>query len=308
MLPVDSRTRRLPSPRSATLTATSSVSVGDGPYQSPRDYGYLLTIGSSRARRLGVALQDVSILGGRIRIASMYVPASGTAGAHIDGLQVGGRYAQATPNTVLQVGDGSYAVFLQEAALPGRLGTDTGSSACASSPAIARSSSASRAAGAAGEARRGSSWLLFGLAPLATVGGPSLVERAGAAAGRRPGARAVAIAERFLGIRYVWGGASPFSGFDCSGLVMYVYAQLGIHLTHFSGAQWSEGTRILSPEDLAPGDLVFFHPGPNGPGHVGIYIGGSQFIHAPHTGDVVKISSLYESNYSFSYVGGVRPY
>jgi cell wall-associated NlpC family hydrolase len=126
--------------------------------------------------------------------------------------------------------------------------------------------------------------------------------------GSGPGARAVAIAERFLGIRYVWGGANPFSGFDCSGLVMYVYAQLGIHLTHFSGAQWSEGTRILSPEDLAPGDLVFFHRGPNGPGHVGIFIGDSQFIHAPHTGDVVKISSLYESNYSFSYVGGVRPY
>jgi cell wall-associated NlpC family hydrolase len=65
---------------------------------------------------------------------------------------------------------------------------------------------------------------------------------------------------------------------------MYVYAQLGIHLTHFSGAQWSRHAH-LSPEDLAPGDLVF-PPRPNGPGHVGIYIGDSQFIHAPHTGDV----------------------
>ena len=74
---------------------------------------------------------------------------------------------------------------------------------------------------------------------------------------------------------------------------MYVYAQLGIHLSHFSGAQWNEGTPIAA-EDLAPGDLVFFHPGANGPGHVGIYIGGNNFIHAPHTGDVVKISSLYE--------------
>jgi NlpC/P60 family len=282
--------------------------VGDGPYQSPHDYGYLLTIGSSRRDASGVALQDVSILGGRIRIASMYVPASGTAGAHIDGLQVAGRYAQATPNTVLQVGDGSYAVFLQEAALPGRLGTDLGLVGVRVVTGDRQILVGVTRAGAAGEPRRGSSWLLFGLAPLTTVGGPSLLSVPALPQGGGPGARAVAIAERFLGIRYVWGGASPFSGFDCSGLVMYVYGQLGIHLTHFSGAQWSEGTRILSPEDLAPGDLVFFHPGANGPGHVGIYIGDSQFIHAPHTGDVVKISSLYESNYSFSYVGGVRPY
>jgi peptidoglycan hydrolase-like protein with peptidoglycan-binding domain len=121
------------------------------------------------------------------------------------------------------------------------------------------------------------------------------------------GARAVRIAERYLGVPYVWGGATP-AGFDCSGLVMYVYAQLGIHLTHFSGAQFNEGTRILQPEDLLPGDLVFFDPGPNGPGHVGMYIGGGEFIQAPHTGDVVKISSLDGSPYSFSYVGAVRPY
>jgi cell wall-associated NlpC family hydrolase len=118
----------------------------------------------------------------------------------------------------------------------------------------------------------------------------------------------VGIAMHYLGVRYVWGGSSPFSGFDCSGLVMYVYEQLGIHLTHFSGAQWNEGTRILTPDDLAPGDLVFFHRGPSGPGHVGIYVGGSDFIHAPHSGDVVRISSLYESSYSFSYIGAVRPY
>jgi cell wall-associated NlpC family hydrolase len=122
------------------------------------------------------------------------------------------------------------------------------------------------------------------------------------------GARAVAIAEQYLGIRYVWGGANPLSGFDCSGLVMYVYAQLGIGLTHFSGAQWNEGTRILTTDDLAPGDLVFFYPEARGPDHVGIYIGNGEFIHAPHTGDVVKISSLDESSYSFSYVGAVRPY
>jgi cell wall-associated NlpC family hydrolase len=122
------------------------------------------------------------------------------------------------------------------------------------------------------------------------------------------GARAVAIAEQYLGVPYVWGGANPLFGFDCSGLVMYVYAQLGIGLTHFSGAQWNEGTRLLTTDELAPGDLVFFYPGRLGPEHVGIYIGDGEFIQAPHTGDFVKISSLDDSTYSFSYVGAVRPY
>jgi hypothetical protein len=117
--------------------------VGDGPYESPRDYGYLLTIGHRRDASVSRSRREHPR--GRIRIASMYVPASGTAGAHIDGLQVAGRYAQATPNTVLQVGDGSYAVFLRKLRCPDASEPTSGLSACASSPAIARSSSASRA-------------------------------------------------------------------------------------------------------------------------------------------------------------------
>jgi cell wall-associated NlpC family hydrolase len=104
----------------------------------------------------------------------------------------------------------------------------------------------------------------------------------------------VGIAMRYLGVPYVWGGASP-SGFDCSGLVMYVYAQMGVSLPHYTGAQWNVGVPV-SRSDLEPGDLVFF----DGLGHVGIYIGGGQFIHAPHSGTVVQISSLsgwYASNY-----------
>jgi cell wall-associated NlpC family hydrolase len=98
--------------------------------------------------------------------------------------------------------------------------------------------------------------------------------------------QAAQIALRYLGVPYVWGGASP-SGFDCSGLVMYVYAQLGISLPHYTVAQWN-ATDPIAPSQMEPGDLVFF----DGLGHVGIYIGGGQFVDAPHTGAVVRIDSL----------------
>jgi cell wall-associated NlpC family hydrolase len=100
------------------------------------------------------------------------------------------------------------------------------------------------------------------------------------------GGQAVAIAEQYLGVPYVWGGASP-DGFDCSGLVMYVYAQLGVSLPHNAYEQYLALPHVPT-SDLEPGDLVFF----NGFGHVGIYIGGGMIIHAPHTGTVVQISSI----------------
>lgn len=109
----------------------------------------------------------------------------------------------------------------------------------------------------------------------------------------------VGIAMRYLGVQYVWGGSSP-SGFDCSGLVAYVYAQVGVSLPHYTGALWNVGVPV-SRSDLQPGDLVFF----DGLGHVGIYIGGNAFIHAPHTGDVVKISSI-SGWYADTYVGARR--
>jgi cell wall-associated NlpC family hydrolase len=105
----------------------------------------------------------------------------------------------------------------------------------------------------------------------------------------------VGIAMRYLGVPYVWGGSTP-RGFDCSGFVSYVFAQIGVSVPHSSYSQFGMGTSI-SISALQPGDLVFF----TGASHVGIYIGGGQFIHAPHTGDVVKISSLsgyYSSNFA----------
>ena len=111
---------------------------------------------------------------------------------------------------------------------------------------------------------------------------------------------AVGLAMQYLGTPYVWGGAAP-GGFDCSGLVMFVYGQLGVALPHHAADQYNYGVPV-SRDQLEPGDLVFF----DGLGHVGIYIGGGQFIHAPHTGDVVKISSLNDSWYAATFVGARR--
>jgi peptidoglycan DL-endopeptidase CwlO len=110
----------------------------------------------------------------------------------------------------------------------------------------------------------------------------------------------VGIAMQYLGVPYSWGGASP-SGFDCSGFVMYVFSRIGVSLPHSAAAQYGYGSPV-SRSELAAGDLVFF----NGLSHVGIYVGGGSFIHSPHTGDVVKISSLYDSWYASTYVGARR--
>jgi cell wall-associated NlpC family hydrolase len=112
----------------------------------------------------------------------------------------------------------------------------------------------------------------------------------------------VGIAMQYLGTPYVWGGASP-SGFDCSGLVMYVFAQVGVSLPHYTVGQYNYPNAVSVPRnELQPGDLVFFA----GLGHVGIYVGNGQFIHAPHTGDVVRIDSLSGSWYSSEYDGAKR--
>jgi cell wall-associated NlpC family hydrolase len=108
------------------------------------------------------------------------------------------------------------------------------------------------------------------------------------------------IALQYLGTPYVWAGASP-AGFDCSGFVQYVFGQVGVSLPHNAAAQYGYGAPVPR-EALQSGDLVFF----NGLGHVGIYIGGGQFVHSPHSGDVVKISSIYDSWYASTWVGAKR--
>ena len=113
------------------------------------------------------------------------------------------------------------------------------------------------------------------------------------------GTKIVNYAKHFLGVPYVWGGSSP-RGFDCSGLVRYVYAHFGVSLAHSSYAQFTSGRRV-GRGGLEPGDLVFFH----GLGHVGIYIGGGRFIHAPHSGTRVSIAS-FGGGYSSDFDGARR--
>lgn len=96
-------------------------------------------------------------------------------------------------------------------------------------------------------------------------------------------------AYNFLGIPYLWGGTTP-SGFDCSGLVQYIYSHFGVSITRTTYEQIKDGVEVQR-DKLQPGDLVFFGTKED-PHHVGMYIGDGRYIHAPRTGDVVKISSL----------------
>ena len=111
----------------------------------------------------------------------------------------------------------------------------------------------------------------------------------------------VSIAQQYLGVPYVWGGASP-SGFDCSGLAMYCYAQVGISLPHNAAMQYASITHVAHGSEQ-PGDLVFFGYSAGGIHHVGIYVGGGSMIDAPYTGVDVR----YDSAFSGDYFASGRP-
>ena len=114
------------------------------------------------------------------------------------------------------------------------------------------------------------------------------------------GNRVVSYARHFLGVRYSWGGSSPRTGFDCSGFVRYVYGHFGIPLPHSSFGDVVRGRRVPR-RWLRPGDLVFFA----GASHVGIYAGRGRFIDAPHSGAVVRITTM-RGWYGASYYGARR--
>lgn len=117
-------------------------------------------------------------------------------------------------------------------------------------------------------------------------------------------AQVVQTALQYLGVPYVWGGESP-SGFDCSGLTKYVFAQHGVSLPHYAASQYNLGAPV-SDGQLQPGDLVFW--GPGHPHHVGMYIGAGKYIEAPNFGEVVKISELeFDGDYAGARRYPLRP-
>ncbi|MEO5876295.1 MAG: NlpC/P60 family protein [Streptosporangiaceae bacterium] len=147
----------------------------------------------------------------------------------------------------------------------------------------------------------------LGKPPTSPKDPPPVVDQ-GQASQKAMGAVKAALAQ--LGVPYSWGGGNAsgpsygtdqganIKGFDCSGLTLYAYAQVGINLPHYTGDQWNSGAR-LGRSNLRPGDLVFFYGDLH---HMGMYIGNGKMIHAPQTGDVVRISSIDGRPFA----GGVR--
>jgi cell wall-associated NlpC family hydrolase len=115
------------------------------------------------------------------------------------------------------------------------------------------------------------------------------------------GERAAQIAVKAVGVPYRWGGESPSSGFDCSGLVRWAYGRVGIDLPHSSYALYGEGRRV-SAAKLEPGDVLFFE----GLGHVGLYLGRGRMVHAPQTGRDVEVIRLDGTNYGSRLIGARR--
>ena len=293
------------------------ASGGPGSFSYPKGTGYVVRVGSSSVARSGVNLRNVSLLGGRVQAGHVFVPRHGHA-ATINQLYVDGRHIGARVNRLIPLSSASYLITSQAAVAAGGR-SEVGLVGL-------RLSLGARESGL-----KAGSQVLVGLpvkpspqkthtvanitrsAPLAMLGfmgdGPGIADPAPISyfAAGPVGQQAAAIATHDLGVPYLWGGASPITGFDCSGLVMYVYAKLGIQLQHYTGAQIHEGIPVPRAM-LRPGDIVFFFAHGGVPDHEGMYIGNGQFIQAPHTGDVVKISNLSDPQYALGYVGAVRPY
>lgn len=109
------------------------------------------------------------------------------------------------------------------------------------------------------------------------------------------GQQVVDIAKQYIGVPYVYGGTTP-NGFDCSGLVQYVYRAMGVSINRVAADQANNGVYVAK-EDLQPGDLVFFKKPGRVIHHVGIYVGNGNYIHAPYTGRTVSVEPMTRSDY-----------
>jgi cell wall-associated NlpC family hydrolase len=164
---------------------------------------------------------------------------------------------------------------------------DAAAKAAAAKAAAAKAAADARAAAAASSTspiRSTSSLFIGGQCPAVAISGP--------------GGVAAKTACLQIGKPYVWAADGPGS-FDCSGLTQYAWKAAGVSLTHYTGAQWNEGTPV-SKANIRTGDLVFFYSDLH---HMGIYVGNGLVVHAPHTGDVVRMAQL--SN--MAYAGARRP-
>jgi gamma-D-glutamyl-L-lysine dipeptidyl-peptidase len=126
-----------------------------------------------------------------------------------------------------------------------------------------------------------------------------------AGAGVVLGKIAAQTAERFVGVPYRWGGDNVVEGMDCSGFVKAVYYLVGLNIPRTSQEQFNAGTE-LSKADIRPGDLVFFGKGSRKITHVGLYLGGNRFVHAPRRNEPIQITSLDDERYSVKFVGARR--
>src|SRR5436309_807872 len=228
------------------------ANAGKGSFASVQDSGWTLRFDSASRSQRGVSLQGVSMAGGLVYAERVFVPAHGLHGARVEGLVVAGKRVSTFPNTLVPLGRSSYLVVLQEAVVPGEgsgivgLRLVAGDASLGLEPGTQLLVGLARASQPATEHRQARlSWLALGVSGHA----PALEDAAFPELLTIPkngsrGAKAVAIAERYLGIAYLWGGASPLTGFDCSGFTMYVYAQLGVSLTHYTGSQFYEGIRV----------------------------------------------------------------
>ncbi len=314
-------------PAAADILGTAQVRSSDGSLLSaahngsfvyPED-GSVLSIGKVRATKTRVMLEDISMLGGRVHADR--VSLSRGRAAMIDGLVVDGLLRDAKPNALFSLDGSSYLVVSQKAVIgkktgvvglrlnvaPGYPGVSSGAEVLVG----LRERGDSRAARlAARVVTAAGPWAALGFGAAPSIAGLPVVSEP-LVGGLLPpanglGGKAVAIAAQYLGVPYRWGGANPLTGFDCSGLTMYVYGKLGVSLGHYTGTQIHQG-KPVPPSALQPGDLLFFDASVFGtPGHEGMYVGNGMFIHAPHTGDVVRLASL--SSYADRYVGAVRPY
>lgn len=131
---------------------------------------------------------------------------------------------------------------------------------------------------------------------------PSLPKRNGAG---DMGSIAARTAERFVGIPYRWGGDNVVEGMDCSGFVRAVYNLCGVNIPRTSGEQFRVGDRV-ERENLMDGDLVFFGSSADKINHVGIYVGGGRFVHAPRRGDEIKVSTIDEKYFADRFIGAKR--